>query len=484
MTILSDDAGQSLRPDLDQIRAMLEAITIPGEPFELRTLKARKQTPDGVIPDSFNGTQNGFFTDVETAVAAVTRFNGTTCAGVYVTLNALAPHVLSWGAGRIAKTSRATSDSDVTGYRSLYLDLDPVRPTDTNATNAEREAARTRARQVLAYLRDLGWPDPVWAGSSGSGSLMLFRIDLPTTYSSLVQRALQGIADLFGDDVVNVDTGVFNLSRVFRLAGTVNAKAITPTSERPWRLASGKANPDAGTVTREQLEAIAAAEPEPSRGKAFKVATGNGSAYDGPNYDLAMILADSGIQYREKRKDYGTVYEVDCLTSTDHTGGACFIQFASGKFVYRCLHQSCSGKGWLDVKHLLKLPEGSTGPRVTSGGKQASGAEPGDAGTADDWETVPPDSEQRTRPTLHPATLARLTTGKQCLPTVSNARGQRSTRRRCMGWPATLCVRRWNRLKATPSAFSRSSSWRSGMRQGRPRFTVWETTNTGPRSLP
>ena len=405
MTILSDDAGQSLRPDLDQIRAMLEAITIPGEPFELRTLKARKQTPDGVIPDSFNGTQNGFFTDVETAVAAVTRFNGTTCAGVYVTLNALAPHVLSWGAGRIAKTSRATSDSDVTGYRSLYLDLDPVRPTDTNATNAEREAARTRARQVLAYLRDLGWPDPVWAGSSGSGSLMLFRIDLPTTYSSLVQRALQGIADLFGDDVVNVDTGVFNLSRVFRLAGTVNAKAITPTSERPWRLASGKANPDAGTVTREQLEAIAAAEPEPSRGKAFKVATGNGSAYDGPNYDLAMILADSGIQYREKRKDYGTVYEVDCLTSTDHTGGACFIQFASGKFVYRCLHQSCSGKGWLDVKHLLKLPEGSTGPRVTSGGKQASGAEPGDAGTADDWETVPPDSEQRTRPTLHPAAL-------------------------------------------------------------------------------
>jgi hypothetical protein len=407
MTILSDDAGQSLRPDLDQCRAMLNAITIPGEPFEIRIVKGRKLTRDGVVPDSFNATQNGFFTDVESAVAAVTRFNGANCAGVYVTLNALAPHVLSWGAGRIAKTSKATSDSDVTGYRSLYLDLDPVRPTDTNAITAEREAARTRARQVLAYLRDLGWPEPVWAGNSGSGSLMLFRVDLENTTGNadLVKRVLEGLSDLFGDDVVGVDTTVTNPARICRLAGTVNAKAITPAADRPWRRASGKATPDAGAVTVAQLEAVAAAKPEPAKGKAFTTTTGDGQSYDGPEYDLATILTDSGMQYREKRKDYGTVYEVDCLSSTDHTGGACFMQFASGKFVYHCLHQSCSGKGWQDVKHLLKLPEGSAGPRVAFGGKQVGWDESGDAGTAGDWETVPPDSEQRTRPTLHPAAL-------------------------------------------------------------------------------
>jgi len=276
---------------------MLEAITIPGEPFELRTLKGRKQTPDGVTPDPFNGTQNGFFTDVESAVVAVTRFNGAHCAGVYVTLNALAPHVLSWGTGRIAKTSKATSDGDVPSYRFLYLDLDPVRPSDTNATDAERELARDRARQVLAYLRDLGWPDPVWAGNSGSGSLMLFRIDLENTKDNadLVKRVLEGLSDLFSDGLVSVDTTVSTPARVCRLAGTVNAKAITPTADRPWRRATGKATPDAGIVTRAQLEAIAAAEPEPSKGKAFKTATGDGSTYDGPNYDLATILPDSGI---------------------------------------------------------------------------------------------------------------------------------------------------------------------------------------------
>ncbi|MGI8482739.1 MAG: hypothetical protein ACR2OU_00565 [Thermomicrobiales bacterium] len=406
MTILSDDAGQSLRPDPDQIRAMLNAITIPGEPFEIRIVKLRKQGPDGLIPNPYSNAESGFFTDVESAVAAVARFNGTNCAGVYVTLNALPDHVMNWGADRIAK-GRATGDSDVTAYRHLYLDLDPVRPADTNATDAEREAARDRAKRVLAYLPDLGWPDPVWAGNSGSGSLMLFRIDLENTKDNadLVKRVLQGLSDLFSDGVVGIDTTVTNPARICRLAGTVNAKAITPKADRPWRRASGKANPDVGTVTVAQLEAVAAVKPEPSKAKAFKSATGDGASYDGPDYDLATILDDSGIQYREKRKDYGTVYEVDCQTSTDHTGGACFIQFGSGKFVYRCLHQSCSGKGWQDVKHLLKLPEGGTGPRVTFAGKQAGGNEPGDAGAAGDWETVPPDSEQRTRPTLHPAAL-------------------------------------------------------------------------------
>jgi len=406
MTILSDDAGQSLRPDLDQCRAMLEAITIPGNPFELRIVNLRRQTPDGLIPNPYGKAESGFFTDVESAVAAVARFNGTNCASVYVTLNALPNHAMNWGADRIAK-GRATSDSDVTAYRYLYLDLDPVRPADTNATDAERAFARDRARRVLAYLCDLGWPGPAWAGNSGSGSLMLFRIDLENTTGNadLVKRALEGLSDLFSDDVVSIDTTVANPARICRLAGTVNAKGITPTADRPWRRASGKANPDAGTVTRAQMEAIAAVKPEPSKGKAFKAATGDGSTYDGPDYDLATILTDSGIQYREKRNAYGTVYEVDCLTSTDHTGGACFIQFASGKFVYRCLHQSCSGKGWQDVKHLLKLPErpaGATGPQVKLGGKRLGGDDPGDAG---EWETVPPDSEQRTRPTLHPAAL-------------------------------------------------------------------------------
>jgi len=73
-------------------------------------------------------------------------------------------------------------------------------------------------------------------------------------------------------------------------------------------------------------------------------------------YDLACILTDSGIHYREKRRDYGVVYEIaDCLTSADHTAGACFVQFTSGAVTYRCLHDSCRGKGWQDVRGCLKL---------------------------------------------------------------------------------------------------------------------------------
>lgn len=50
-------------------------------------------------------------------------------------------------------------------------------------------------------------------------------------------------------------------------------------------------------------------------------------------------------------------------------------------------------------------PDDDNGPQAKFGGKQAGGNESGDAGDAGEWETVPPDSEQRTRPTLHPAAL-------------------------------------------------------------------------------
>jgi len=374
-------------PDPEQMRAMLTAITDRGAPFEIRALKCRKRTPNGLIDDPYVKAQSGFFTDVETAVSAARLFTGNDAAGVHVTINAVLGHVLGWGTDRIAK-GRATSDADVTRYRHLYLDVDSVRPTDTNATAQERDATRERALQLLTYLRDAGWPDPVWAGSSGSGSMMLFRIDLAPDAQPLIRRVLQGLHDLFGDDVVAIDTSTANPARLVRLAGTVNAKAITPTPDRPWSLATGQALPNPGTVTHAQLEAIAAAEPDPAHRKPFT----------GERYDLARILSDSGVQYREKQASYGVVYEIaNCLTSPDHADGACFIQFHSGAVAYRCLHARCSGKGWLDVKALLNLPDRTSGPTLTV----VTGATGEDDAT--EWDIIPPEKESRTWPVMHDA---------------------------------------------------------------------------------
>lgn len=381
------DAGRDLAPDPGEIRAMLDAIIPDGAPFEIRVLKLRKQTPDGLIEDPYTKAQTGFYEDTVLAASHAARYAGMHCAGVYVTLNQLSPHAQSWGADRIAK-GRGAADADILRYRYLYIDVDPVRPSDTNANESERTAARERASQVLAYLRDAGWPDPVWAGNSGSGSMMLFRIDLAPDAQPLIQRALQGLHDLFGDHAVGIDTSVFNPARLVRLAGTVNAKAITPQPERPWALATGKALPNPGTVTREQLEAIAAAEPAPVHREPFT----------GERYDLPAILAKAGIQHREKQASYGAVYEIaDCLTSADHADGACFIQFHSGAVAYRCLHARCSGKGWQDVKALLNLPDRTSGPTLTvvTGGPVED--------DATQWDIIPPEKESRTWPEMHDA---------------------------------------------------------------------------------
>jgi hypothetical protein len=230
------DAGRSLRPDPGQMRAFLSAILEPGRPFEIRALKPRKAGAD----DPYAKALSGWFDDPKLATAEACRFAGAECAGVYVTFNELHGYVMSWGAGTIAKRDRSTTDADVKRLRHFMIDIDPVRPTGTNATDAEREAAQACAKAVYTYLFDLGWPRPVYTGSSGNGSVILCRVDLAPDDAGLIDRVVRGIAERFSDDRVTIDTAVANPARLIRLPGSVNAKAITPTPDRPWRMARGK----------------------------------------------------------------------------------------------------------------------------------------------------------------------------------------------------------------------------------------------------
>lgn len=228
----NNDAGQALTPDPAIMRRMLPILP---KPYEVRVLNIRRGGPCRL----YAKTYNGFFDDDDAAVEAVRRITGRDAAGVYVTINELAPHVLNWGRNRLAEATRAAQDADVVRLRYLFLDFDPIRPDYTNATTDERQAAIARAGQVNAYLDDAGWPGPVWAGTSGSGAMGLYPLDLPPEDSTLVARVLATLSERFTDGAVKLDAGVFNPARVVRLAGTVNAKSATPQADRPWRLATG-----------------------------------------------------------------------------------------------------------------------------------------------------------------------------------------------------------------------------------------------------
>jgi hypothetical protein len=200
--------------------------------------------------------------------------------------------------------------------------------------------------------------------------LALWRVDLPVERTSLIERVLAALSARFSDDSVKIDTTVHNPSRIVRVAGTINAKSPTPQLDRPWRTATGKAFAT-DVVTEDQLEAVAALAPVLPRRDA------RASAYDGPAYDLARLLDKAGIEFTTKERDYATVYELaSCLTSTEHDGGASLIQFPSGAVAYRCLHDSCSTKGWRDVKLVLDVPENRSFPTNShreNVGKERSG---------------------------------------------------------------------------------------------------------------
>lgn len=347
------------RPDEDMVRAFLTAVTSHGAPFEVRILNTRRGPAR-----LWAKTYSGFFTDVDTAVQWVCRYGGSDAAGIYVTLNPLADYVLNWNQDRIDVSVTSTSDEDVTGLRWLFLDIDPVRPRYTCATPAEQEAAKARGNELSHFLMsDIDFPMPAWAGSSGSGVTALWRIDLEPEEAPLIEKALAALDAMFTDSSVKVDAGVGNPARIARIAGTINAKSTTPQPDRPWRMATGKAF-DTSVVTRAQLEELAAlAPPEEAAPRRHD------GSYDGPAYNLPKLLEDAGIEFTEKRRSYGTAYDLtSCLTSDEHDTGASFFQFDSGAVAYKCLHDSCHGKGWQDVKAHLGIV---TAPpmRITTGGK-------------------------------------------------------------------------------------------------------------------
>lgn len=109
--------------------------------------------------------------------------------------------------------------------RWLLIDLDPTRPAQTSATDAQLEAARDKAICIYKHLEGLGWPAPVVV-KSGNGYHLLFAIDLPKDddSNSLLKAVLQALGDLFDDAQTKVDRSVFNAARICKLYGTVANK--------------------------------------------------------------------------------------------------------------------------------------------------------------------------------------------------------------------------------------------------------------------
>lgn len=223
----------------------------PDQLFEIRVLDNGVGRPR---------ISSGLFDDPEAAAKAVLAHAAwSATANFYYTLNPVNPESAyaqnTWRNTLTLNCRKTTKDGDVLG-RSLYLiDVDPVRPSGTPSSAAERVLARDVTKKVRAFLCEAGWPTPTLL-SSGNGYHLLYRADKCRADSADLKAALGTLAATFDTDAIKVDTCVHNQSRISRLPGTLNVKG-QHTVERPHRLAKVLTFAALTTVTEDHVRAVA-----------------------------------------------------------------------------------------------------------------------------------------------------------------------------------------------------------------------------------
>ena len=332
----------------NEVLTAARILIAPGQVVEVRAI-----TDDGIA--------SGYFDSAEVLAAKVEALDGLqSVQGIYVTLNAVNPALLSRRANRIkmrlGKKDVTTADNDIVKRQWFPVDVDPVRPSGVSSTEQEHLVAIAKARRIADYLYGMGWPAPLLA-DSGNGAHLLYHIDLPNDDASrdLVKRCLEVLASMFNDAVAQVDTANFNAARIWKLYGTMSRKGDS-TADRPHRRSAIIEAPDTPVIVSwETLTRLASVLPDiPAVLATARSAVKSGGQPARTALDLNSWLSDHGISVQsEKPYQGGTLFLLEqCPFSGSHKDGAFAIQFASGVVHAGCHHESCGGgsQRWQELR--------------------------------------------------------------------------------------------------------------------------------------
>lgn len=291
-------------------------------------------------------TFSGYFKDPDRMISELRKYND---IGVFATINEIKPEC----SGRsqygtiLQKPKATTSDNDIARRRWILIDLDPDRPSDTNSTDAQLEAAKVRMKEVYKYLRDEGFNPPVVA-LSGNGYHLYYSVDLDNTpeNSELVSNFLKALDMLFSDKVVKIDTSVFNASRIAKIIGTKSNKG-TDTPKQPQRFSTFLHVPDKITENGiEYIRKVASILPE-------KEAPSRFNGYSTESFDLESFISKHQIKIARRTRFSGGEKLVleECPFDPNHKApDAALFVMDTGAIGFRCLHNSCRNYTWKDFR--------------------------------------------------------------------------------------------------------------------------------------
>lgn len=322
----------------DEVRRAVNALQDPDGVFEVRAIGTTKK-------DIFSG----YFRDADTLLKALDKVN-MPARNVYITLGKVKDECFSRAQSEeFLKSPQTTSDTEIVSYRWLFIDLDPVRTAGISSSDQELEDARSMAKEVLEYLKGLGFADPVTA-ASGNGYHLLYRIDVKNDEAgrSLIEKCLNVLSEIFDSDKVKIDTTNKNPSRICKLHGTLAQKGRS-TKDRPHRMSHIICVPDPIKITdRAALDRLVAELPE----EAPKYERIRGVAPAQQEFDLLDFMSEHGLTYTEDSNDRARIFKLDeCPFDPSHRDGdAKIFLYSNGAIAFKCHHNSCSGYHWQDVR--------------------------------------------------------------------------------------------------------------------------------------
>lgn len=327
------------------LRKAIQCLKPDNQLFEIRIIGKQKPI-------------SGYFKDADALVKAFDTVDIRN-SNVYITLNQVNEDCFSrTQSEKFVKGVNTTNDMDVDGYNFLFIDIDPQRKAGISSSNEEYKAACEKARKVYRYMENLGFEKPIKA-ISGNGAHLLYRINLKNTETNqrLVEKCLKALALLFNDDVVQIDTANFNPSRICKLYGTMAQKGAD-TKDRPHRMSRIIECPDNLKITDKMyLEKLASEYPEQEKPTPSKY-----NNYNPTEFDVETWLSNYGIGYKEDSWRDGCKKLIlnHCPFNHQHKAPDSMILIQNnGAIGFKCLHNSCQGKTWQDVR-LMYEPDAYT----------------------------------------------------------------------------------------------------------------------------
>jgi len=356
-------------PDKAAILAALAVMFTADDVIELRAFQKKKRIDSGYF-------DSAHWQALADSAEQLNTYGSTVC----VTLNPVDPQLLGRYNNRIeAYAPSTTTDKQIVRRRWVMVDLDPVRPSQTSATDVQLSAAETKAQAIYEHLQGLGWPAPVVA-KSGNGYHLLYAIDLPNDSESglLVKGVLKYLSDLFADAQIGIDQSTADAAQLIKIYGTVANKGDN-TPGAPWRLSTLVSTPARELVTVDQLRML---QPTASAKPQAQTRTTQQGAFN-----LVDFLSRHGLDYSKDMYDGGERYKLKtCPFNSEHVNGeAAVLRLGSGAFVFKCQHDSCSGNDWKALREHLGEPRQQRAPRWDYEAFNSG------AGTADKGATPPRD---------------------------------------------------------------------------------------------